>query len=112
VNNRLIDELPLVATIYAIILVVFVPATSHFRSPGSVCGEWWICAIGTVGLLAINLWGLNALRHQKWGKRLPLYLSLSVAIGVGLMLVHVWQEQEKFDSFSHRGIHYSPKVPW
>ncbi len=95
-----------VSLVYALFLLLFLPATFKLRSPGSVCSEWFICAFATAGLIILNGFGLIALWHSSSNKRFWLYISMGVAVGIALMLLNVWQEQEQFDLWSHRAIRY------
>ncbi len=95
-----------VSLAYALFLVLFLPVTFRFKSPGNVSSEWFFCALATGGLIILNGFGLKALWHDKYSKRLWLYVSTGVAVGVAFMLLNVWQEQQQFDLWSHRSIRY------
>ena len=82
--------LNLLSLVYAVCLVIFLPVTYSFRSPGDVSAAWFFYALATGGLIALNWFGLKAFRHHKQSKRLGLYVSTGVAVGVAFLLLNVW----------------------
>jgi hypothetical protein len=90
----------------ALLLLIMLPTAGRMRSPGGVSSDWHICAFATAFLIWLNVLGLNTLWHEKWSKRLGLYISSGIVIGAFFMLIHFWQEQQQFDHWSHRSIRY------
>jgi len=90
----------------AVLLLLALPFAGVHRSPGGISLGWWICMTGDAALLAFTAIRLNPRLGSSLKRRLLLYSSLGVGVGVAITLAVIWYTQQQFDYWAHRGISY------
>jgi hypothetical protein len=91
--------------VWALWLLVFLPLAGRFRSPGGVDPSWLPLFLANGALLIFNLSVLMR-RKVRGRQRVVLFCSTGIAIFVGVTLAHFYGEQQAYDYWAHRGIHY------